>query len=1565
MASTFGEYLKGIESNPEPSAKTGSFGDYLKNNEATINDSMSQSPTTGTLGTYGQTLGQAVKGIPASVASMVEGSTPYTENNFLDKIQADDQASQQEFVNRPGRDAPALWDLANQGEIREAAPSLSGSGVAMAPMLAGAGIGGAIGGPVGALAGGVIGTGLGLYGMYRQGENQFVKQAIDQENANRANQSLPPLTQQEAIAKQDQINASGDTAKSGLAQSLPEMVGNAAELGIAMTPIGKAGGIVSKLIPKNVLGRAAAVGGAKLAAVMGTELGEEEITRRFQNPINERNNLPTQSFEDIAKPTLIATAPFGALAGGAGVYHGIKGPMDNAASVAPVIEPTQTEATVEPPETAATTETPVSNTDAPVEVNPSAVAPSNTVNPNAVNTANTVNSTEPESPVDNQFDLVGEKSKALAYANQIKDDRRLVDDTTGKIYTANGYIWGKVINANIPFDQALDEFNTEYARQSQSTPASPGADNQRTEPSAGQARTEIPGAQEGSEVTQGTIDPALAFAKDTVSGIRQSLSNSGAVGMTAVTAKLRKAAKDIGVYNKSHSPDEMLSAVERKIAELDAKTTGENNGQIAGTDQGATGTGIGTADVTNLNARLPEIDGADNGTAIPPIVNADRRVDGDSESGDGRGFSGELPGGIDGTGGISDSAFGDNGAIREDDVLRPGVELSDELTSPVDAAQQSQQEINDEKAIKETPNAGQERLLGTFKTSKGSVYQVHGDGTTSRDKAARNDPGHEGDSGKKARSVKTIYIDNAGWGLAPGLDFRVVDLGNNKASLVWRNKDGQFGGVEDTLNIPYSTTPKVGLHPIELWNEQDHVDNRPLSPGVRVFKKMHPGNPITEYLENKRNEDKTGTNDTQKATNPTPQAESALPVTGADTVRADAISQKEKAESIDEDHETNFRLNSSEIRQELIKRGDIKKLFKAAKVNNSDSFSKLPIRDQAKAYSSFISSGNSPVKVSQNYNDKVVKAEHDAIVRKKQSESVIKADNGKPFKTPLAVKQHQDKYDLGISHDVYPVKAGFVLKRSPETIQEEKRRALSGKESYIEAQNAIIKQLGIKENSDGDLDVSDAEFEELQKLVKARLQSQDNSNSVEIDGIKPQEQYVSTTIPKQPITQEAKQPDEQMAIPANSDEAIGQPGEAVYGKGEVQSKPKGPDIDAAYHYTNGNLGMTSNGSFTKDKSRWMSFNHDEATKFSESGVKPYGSKKAGIFTNTNTGESFKPNVKEAQQAEATPETEASKQKVAINENAEIEPVQSKSTTDTSRTPAADVDSAGGQEVLGEEVVTNDRNESRFSAGAVTKILNATSGRYKDVSLDTHDVIKDGDKFKIVKQSDKVGFIGDGMRGGETTLTKTGRRTSPFPYISQKEKVINIVKKSTIWLMENAFNEAIANKNENLARSFEYDLNKAKTNKPKINNTRLWEVIPRASKDLAEQYLFINKPDIDTKITNPLVSNSIAQIPEKQPEPEIKQEDTVAQKVAESNETPIESESKELDNSPLSIFTQMEEAKKLPRKEVIAAEKTAQERMDASPMADKLNYIHKNYYSLVQELIDRKDDPVKLTNCKTL
>ena len=45
-----------------------------------------------------------------------------------------------------------------------------------------------------------------------------------------------------------------------------------------------------------------------------------------------------------------------------------------------------------------------------------------------------------------------------------------------------------------------------------------------------------------------------------------------------------------------------------------------------------------------------------------------------------------------------------------------------------------------------------------FTTAKGSTYSVIGQ-STKRNKAARSDVGHEGDSGEKESSVKTIYVD--------------------------------------------------------------------------------------------------------------------------------------------------------------------------------------------------------------------------------------------------------------------------------------------------------------------------------------------------------------------------------------------------------------------------------------------------------------------------------------------------------------------------------------------------------------------------------------------------------------------------------------------------------------------------------------------------------------------------------------------------------------------------------------------------------------------------------------
>jgi len=60
-----------------------------------------------------------------------------------------------------------------------------------------------------------------------------------------------------------------------------------------------------------------------------------------------------------------------------------------------------------------------------------------------------------------------------------------------------------------------------------------------------------------------------------------------------------------------------------------------------------------------------------------------------------------------------------------------------------------------------------------------------------------------------------------------------------------------------------------------------------------------------------------------------------------------------------------------------------------------------------------------------------------------------------------------------------------------------------------------------------------------------------------------------------------------------------------------------------YHYVNGDLGMMPSGSFTRDKSRWMAFDNDDPGYFAETGLKPYGATRWGVFVDTDTGRTFK------------------------------------------------------------------------------------------------------------------------------------------------------------------------------------------------------------------------------------------------------------------------------------------------------------------------------------------------------
>lgn len=186
-----------------------------------------------------------------------------------------------------------------------------------------------------------------------------------------------------------------------------------------------------------------------------------------------------------------------------------------------------------------------------------------------------------------------------------------------------------------------------------------------------------------------------------------------------------------------------------------------------------------------------------------------------------------------------------------------------------------------------------------------------------------------------------------------------------------------------------------------------------------------------------------------------------------------------------------YQLRSTEVQEELINRGDIGKLHKYAGLKKNDSFNSLPLEEQAKAYQKYIADGNEPVKFKESYNEKIARQERDVIVRQKQSQEEIKSSNGKPFKTSAAAEKHQSDFDLGISHDVKQVDGGFILKRSPIAIQAEKQRIRDGKESYIEAQSAVVKQLGLTENEDGEIDATDEQWETIDKLTKARLDRQE------------------------------------------------------------------------------------------------------------------------------------------------------------------------------------------------------------------------------------------------------------------------------------------------------------------------------------------------------------------------------------------------------------------------------------------------------------------------------------------
>lgn len=128
-----------------------------------------------------------------------------------------------------------------------------------------------------------------------------------------------------------------------------------------------------------------------------------------------------------------------------------------------------------------------------------------------------------------------------------------------------------------------------------------------------------------------------------------------------------------------------------------------------------------------------------------------------------------------------------------------------------------------------------------FKTAKGSEYTIQPDETTIRNKALRNEPGHEGDQGLKPKSEKTVYVDEqSAAALAPTKNnWRMIDHGDGTLSLSTPSPGKGWGISPSARNIPYGTKPEVGMIPIELFSPGQVQ-------GAASFKNVHFGNKITE-----------------------------------------------------------------------------------------------------------------------------------------------------------------------------------------------------------------------------------------------------------------------------------------------------------------------------------------------------------------------------------------------------------------------------------------------------------------------------------------------------------------------------------------------------------------------------------------------------------------------------------------------------------------------------------------------------------------------------------------------
>jgi hypothetical protein len=141
-------------------------------------------------------------------------------------------------------------------------------------------------------------------------------------------------------------------------------------------------------------------------------------------------------------------------------------------------------------------------------------------------------------------------------------------------------------------------------------------------------------------------------------------------------------------------------------------------------------------------------------------------------------------------------------------------------------------------------------VVGMFRTKRGSTYAHHPDATTTRNRSGANHT--DTSEGLQQRSGKTVFLDPpsvnsvGGYFQNPDMATRLVPVldksgkPTGKLAVELLEDYGPRRAGEILYEAPYSTTPKVGMSPVEIYGSESRIGD--------TGRNIHFGNEIIEVM---------------------------------------------------------------------------------------------------------------------------------------------------------------------------------------------------------------------------------------------------------------------------------------------------------------------------------------------------------------------------------------------------------------------------------------------------------------------------------------------------------------------------------------------------------------------------------------------------------------------------------------------------------------------------------------------------------------------------------------------